>query len=169
MSNNNLNQQMMMNQRSLSSGYTPGGLVGSPNMGTQQSNRGINLGGMNWVQGLAGAKAWNLPLPNQQVVLFDSEDSMFYLKSTNANGMPSLVGFKYEQVDLDNPNNGSTPDMSDYVTYQAIDELIDQKLQYLLAANQQPINDQEDNTKPYTPKKKYYNNRKGGKVNGNGK
>lgn len=44
-------------------------------------------GGINWVQGEAGAKSWGVS-PGCTVMLMDSEAQTFYLKSTDASGMP---------------------------------------------------------------------------------
>lgn len=49
----------------------------------QQSNDFV------WVQGEAGAKAY-LVAPNATVTLWDSESSTIYIKSADANGMPSM-------------------------------------------------------------------------------
>ena len=46
-----------------------------------------NNGGINWVQGEAGAKAWFVA-PGNTVLLMDSDGSSFYLKTADASGMP---------------------------------------------------------------------------------
>ena len=43
--------------------------------------------GLQWVQGEAAAKAY-LVAPNSSVLLMDSEKETFYIKSTDASGMP---------------------------------------------------------------------------------
>lgn len=43
--------------------------------------------GILWVQGEAGAKSWAVA-PNRSVMLMDSESSTFYIKSSDASGMP---------------------------------------------------------------------------------
>lgn len=54
-------------------------------------------GGINWVQGEAGAKS-HLVGPNQSVMLMDSEESCFYIKSADASGMPlPLRIFDYKE------------------------------------------------------------------------
>lgn len=58
---------------------------------TLQQNQGLN-----WVQGESGAKAY-LMVPNSTVMLMDSEDSVFYLKSTDSSGMPTLRTFDYKE------------------------------------------------------------------------
>ena len=52
----------------------------------QQQN---NNGGLIWVSGEAGAKAY-LVAPNNTVQLWDSENQTIYLKSADASGMPSM-------------------------------------------------------------------------------
>lgn len=47
----------------------------------QQSN------GINWVQGEAGAKSYNIAA-GQSVLLMDSESNVFYIKSSDISGMP---------------------------------------------------------------------------------
>lgn len=49
-----------------------------------------------WVQGEAGAKSF-LVAPGQSLVLMDSERPSFYLKSADANGVPSMRTFDYTE------------------------------------------------------------------------
>lgn len=61
-------------------------------MANQQHN------GIQWVQGLEGAKAFQLP-PNSNTVLLDSEnDGVFYIKVCDTVGMCTLRTFKYTEV-----------------------------------------------------------------------
>ena len=55
----------------------------------QLSNNGII-----WVQGEAGAKSY-LVAPNNTVQLWDSENPVIYLKSSDTNGMPSMKILDY--------------------------------------------------------------------------
>lgn len=51
-----------------------------------------------WVQGLEGAKSYQLPA-NCNVLLMDSElDGIFYIKSSDNIGMSKIRTFKYEEV-----------------------------------------------------------------------
>lgn len=53
--------------------------------------------GLNWVQGEAGAKSY-LVAPNTTVLLLDSESESFYIKSSDASGMPlPLRVFDYKE------------------------------------------------------------------------
>lgn len=69
---------------------------------TQQQNTTQN-NGMIWVQGEAGAKSY-LIAPSSAVTLWDSEDKIFYIKSANASGMPSLQKFSYCEITDNNSN-----------------------------------------------------------------
>lgn len=61
--------------------YTQNYNTSQPQSQPQQSS------GINWVQGEAGAKSYALA-PNQSVLLMDSENNVFYIKSSDASGMP---------------------------------------------------------------------------------
>lgn len=56
-----------------------------------QSNSGVI-----WVQGEAGAKSY-LVANGSTVLLMDSETNTFYIKSTDASGMPSMRIFDYTE------------------------------------------------------------------------
>ena len=62
--------------------------------------------GLNWVQGESGAKSWFVN-KGETVMLMDSEDSVFYLKSTDVAGMPlPLRVFEYTER---TPNTSQKP------------------------------------------------------------
>ena len=55
-------------------------------------------GGLNWCQGLTGAKAWYVPA-GQSVLLMDSEAQKFYIKQTDQAGMPLPIRtYTYTEV-----------------------------------------------------------------------
>ena len=116
-----------------------------------QTNQGIL-----WVQGEAGAKSY-LVAPNTSVLLMDSEESRFFIKTTDNAGRPTLRTFEYREVTAgDTPAPQKQPEMSmddKYVTRQEYNDLRGkyEELYGLL----------ETATKP-TPD----NNRKGGRDNG---
>lgn len=58
-----------------------------------------NAGGsaLLWVQGEAGAKSY-LVAPNTTVLLMDSENPRFYIKSTDPNGLPSMKIYSYTEI-----------------------------------------------------------------------
>lgn len=53
--------------------------------------------GITWIQGIEAAKSY-LIAPNTSVVLMDSENPFFYIKSADQSGMPTLRVFKFEEV-----------------------------------------------------------------------
>jgi len=71
-----------------------------------------------WVQGIAGAKAYPVA-PSNSVQLMDSESDHFFIKSTDASGMPMpLRVFEYKEVSMNTPQKTpqvAQPDMSDFV------------------------------------------------------
>ena len=87
-----------------------------PNYFTAQMNtmqQTSNINGINWVQGVEGAKAWQLT-PNSNVMLLDSEnDGIFYIKTSDNVGMCTLRTFKYEEIT--NLPNQTQIDLSNYV------------------------------------------------------
>lgn len=62
----------------------------------QQQAQPVNQGIL-WVQGEAGAKSY-LVAPGATVLLMDSDDCVFYLKSADTSGIPSLRTFKYTET-----------------------------------------------------------------------
>lgn len=76
-------------------GYQPMTQYQIPQQQQVQSSNGIV-----WVQGEAGAKAYPVA-PNTSVLLMDSESSSFYIKTTDASGMPSpLRIFDYQERNM---------------------------------------------------------------------
>ena len=92
------------------------------------ANSGVNTSTNNivWVQGIEGAKAWQLN-PNSMVILLDSEaEGKMYIKVSDNIGMSSLRIFNYTE-ELPKSNNSDVTinndlDLSQYVKK---DELID--------------------------------------------
>lgn len=77
-----------------------------------QSNNGLI-----WVQGEAGAKSYLVP-PNSTVMLMDSENQRFYLKSTDASGMPMpLRIFEYTEKAQNAPQNAPNIQTVDYSSF----------------------------------------------------
>ena len=97
-----------------------------PSQSQQQYNSGLI-----WVQGEAGAKSFILP-PNTTVMLMDSENSVFYLKSSDASGMPlPLRVFEYAEKTAtvpQSPNFGAQApngfDPTNYITRKEFEEFM---------------------------------------------
>ena len=82
--------------------------------------------GITWVQGVEGAKAYQLP-PNSNAQLLDSEnDGIFYIKVSDNVGMCTLRTFKYVEV---TETAGGKPDMAEYVRKDELQSLIEKLLQ----------------------------------------
>jgi len=80
--------------------------------------------GLVWVQGEAGAKSY-LVAPNTSVLLMDSEAQKFYIKTTDASGMPlPLRVFSYAEASntaQNAPKAVETINPSVYVTKREFD------------------------------------------------
>lgn len=91
----------------------------------QQPQVPLTNQGILWVQGEAGAKSY-LVAPNTSVLLMDSENSQFYIKTTDQAGMPTLRTFVYQEVTGTPQNAQKQPetDLDDkYVTRQEYNDL----------------------------------------------
>ncbi len=75
--------------------------------------------GLNWVQGEAGAKSWFVA-PGATVLLMDSEAMRFYLKSADANGIPSLRTFEYTEIGTQRPQVPTAP-TAEFVTMETFE------------------------------------------------
>jgi hypothetical protein len=82
-----------------------------------------------WVSGEAGAKSY-LVAPGNTVMLLDAENSVFYLKSADASGMPlPLRIFDYKerttaaQQAFGGVVTGETINLDDFVTRKEFDQL----------------------------------------------
>lgn len=120
---NNFNGSFNGNQRSSFPAYF------NPTSGASASTNNIV-----WVQGIEGAKAWQLA-PNSMVILLDSEvEGKMYIKVSDNIGMSSLRCFSYvEEVQSAQSNNGL--DLSQYVKKDELQNL----LKELLSNNEQSV------------------------------
>lgn len=79
--------------------------------------------GMIWVQGEAGAKSY-LVGAGQSVLLMDSENSSFYIKSTDNSGMPMpLRVFDYTERTQQHATSAPAAPAVDMTAYVTHDEL----------------------------------------------
>ena len=98
--------------------YQYGGYL--PQTAMQQSQVNNSSNGITWVQGEAGAKAYPVAA-GTSMLLMDSEAENFYIKSTDASGMPQpLRKFEYKEI-LENQKQEIPPvaqsfDSSQFVT-----------------------------------------------------
>lgn len=95
----------------LAQAYTPV-QVPQQNIAPVQSQNGLI-----WVQGESGAKSY-MVAPNSTVMLMDSEGQRFYLKSTDASGMPQpLRIFEYTEKPQNAPKSVSNAQAIDYSSF----------------------------------------------------
>ena len=95
-------------------------------MMSQPQNNGIV-----WVQGESAAKSYPVA-PNTTVMLLDSESSVFYLKTSDASGMPlPLRVFDYKErtenvakMPSDSPKSDFNVDFDNFVTYDKLNEIL---------------------------------------------
>ena len=79
---------------------------------------------INWVQGEAGAKSYPVA-PSQSVMLMDSENEVFYIKTVDASGMPlPLRIFDYKERNTQEKEAEEIPqiDMSNYITREEFEK-----------------------------------------------
>ena len=95
-------------------------------------------GGIIWVQGEAGAKAYHVA-PGNTVQLWDSEDTAIYLKSADMAGMPSMRVLEYTERNALKPAPQPAPqiDMSNIVTWDKLDEYLAERLKRPAKATKQ--------------------------------
>lgn len=77
-----------------------------PMQGFQMPMQRPDPTGLNWVQGEAGAKSW-LVNPGATVLLMDSENQRFYLKSADMNGVPAMRTFEYSEIGASKPQEAT--------------------------------------------------------------
>ena len=97
----------------------------------QQTQQSAQTGGLIWVDGEVGAKAYQLPqgLPaNQPIALWDTNDTVIYLKSVNPMGMPNPLQkahYTLEEHKSATPGrSGDTgTDMNEYVRKDELEKM----------------------------------------------
>ncbi len=77
-----------------------------------------------WVQGIEGAKAWQLA-PSSMAILLDSEaEGKMYIKVSDNIGMSSLRVFNYTETSVSNVTVNQDLDLSQYVKKDELSNLI---------------------------------------------
>lgn len=97
------------------------------------------------VTGLDGAKAYQLP-PNSSIALFDSNNDIMYIKTTDGAGFPSIRAFSFTPIDTAQ----QVEHTSDYVQRPEFDELVAQVKELINA--QQPVQQSSNATTKSTRK-----------------
>lgn len=101
---------------------------GQPNY----QNRMTNNNRITWVNGIEGAKAFQIE-PNSNILLLDSDtQGRMYIKTCDNIGMCNLRIFTYEEV-TENSQQAQTPeiDTSQFVTKDEMNNAINEVLQFI--------------------------------------
>ena len=99
----------------------------------QQTQQGPSSPGLIWVDGEVGAKAYQMPQgwpANQPIALWDTNDTVIYLKSINPMGMPNPLQKAHYKLEEYKSTSGmsSEPeqpriDMSQYVKKEDLERM----------------------------------------------
>lgn len=96
------------------------------------------VSGINWVQGVEGAKAFRMK-PNDMVIILDSEnEGVMYIKTSDSIGMCTLRTFNYKEVVQQQSSN---TDMTQYVKVSELESKVEEIINKLLGGtkNEQPV------------------------------
>ena len=97
-----------------------------------------------WVQGVAGAKAYPVQ-NNKMVVLFDSEEKRFFIKSTDASGIPQpLRVFEYVES-TEEKQSAPSIDTTMFITRDEFNEAINSLKQSQLKQQNNNAQRKDDN------------------------
>lgn len=91
-----------------------------------QINNNVNTNNLTWVQGIEGAKGYQIA-PNSKAVLLDSEQNRMYIKTSDNIGMCNLRVFTFEEITETPQTHNSVAqnvDLSNYVTKDELNTII---------------------------------------------
>ena len=103
-----------------------------------------NSSAINWCQGEAGAKAYPVA-PNASVLLMDREESVFYIKATDASGMPlPLRIFDYTERTPQNAHRAVATPQTDAVTREEFERLREDVMRLTKGIRKPQVNNKSD-------------------------
>lgn len=105
-------------------------VYGAPNQFAQQPVNAVVS-----VTGIEGAKAYKLP-PNSSIPLFDRDEDVFYLKTTDDAGFATIRVFKYQE-EIQEPE----PDPEKPVSRSEFESLLSRVDRLLVSLGEQEGND----------------------------
>lgn len=116
----------MFNYQNLPYNNAYGGFNGNQYNYIPNSQNGLQgqIKSLTRVNGLEGAKAFQV-MPRETVALFDGNDDVFYIKSADDGGFPTIKAYRFAEVDL----TGAKP-TNDYVTKAEFEELRNEVKKY---------------------------------------
>lgn len=130
----------------------------------QPQSNNLPTVGVYWVQGLEGAKGYQVNVPNTEVYLRDAEDNkVMYIKTTDSMGRPmSLTRYRMEEDPIQEFQSPAM-DMSNYVTKDELTSTLEDMFQkYIPQISFESVN--ENQNRPAKTRNRNHN--KGGNVNG---
>ena len=116
----------MYNYQNLPYNNAYGGFNGNQYNYIPNSQNGLQgqIKSLTRVNGLEGAKAFQV-MPRETVALFDGNDDIFYIKSADDGGFPTIKAYRFAEIDL----TGTKP-TNDYVTKSEFEELRNEVKKY---------------------------------------
>lgn len=109
------------------------------------------VSGLTRVTGMDGAKAYQMP-PNSVVALFDDASDIFYVKSTDGAGFPTIRVFDFFEHKQDQVVPQQTMNSENFATKQELQLVQNQieELKGVLLNAQQPVPEQPAEQQPRT-------------------
>lgn len=92
----------------------------------QFQNYSIRQESITRVTGEEGAKAYQMA-PNSSAALFDGNEDIFYLKTTDGAGFPTIRKFKFEEIQAKAPEPAEG---SDYITREEFEQFREEMRTY---------------------------------------
>lgn len=92
----------------------------------QFQNYSIRQESITRVTGEEGAKAYQMA-PNSSAALFDGNEDIFYLKTTDGAGFPTIRKFKFEEIQAKAPEPAEE---SDYITREEFEQFREEMRTY---------------------------------------
>lgn len=123
-------QQNMMSQQYSYQNQNMNNLAN--NFQQPQQNNALRQNNIIWVTGKENARTMQLP-PNSTVILLDSQNNQFYIKTTDDIGLGKLRVFNYtEQLDTSSTDQNTSTivaqakevDMSNYITKDQLKKIL---------------------------------------------
>lgn len=109
------------------------------------------VNGLTRVTGIDGAKSYQMP-PNSVAALFDDSTDIFYVKSTDGAGFPTIRTFEFYEHKQDPVAPQQTVNTENFATKQELQNLQGQleELKGVLFNAQQPVPEQHAEQQPRT-------------------
>lgn len=101
-----------------------------PNQRPMQMQQSVQI---QFVKGIEGAKAYNIPA-SSSVILMDSNDPVFYMKTTDANGIETVKAYDFTERETASPEAA----LDKYVLksdFEKLTEQVDELMKSITAPN----------------------------------